>query len=44
MSYEPYEGSERQRRQRRRVRLVAILLAVSLLIPMVIATASAIRL
>jgi hypothetical protein len=38
---EPYEGSVRQRRQRRRMRIVAVVLAVSLLLPIVIGTAAA---
>ena len=38
-----YEGSARQRRTRRRTRIVAIVLAVSLLLPIVIATASTMR-
>lgn len=41
MTLEPYEGSARQRRQRRRTRIVAIVLAVSLLLPLVIGTAAA---
>lgn len=42
MSEEPYEGSWRQRRQRRRVRIVALLLALSLLVPIVVSSLSAI--
>ncbi len=41
MTLEPYEGSARQRRQRRRTRIVAIVLAVSLLLPIIIGTVAA---
>ena len=40
--FERYEGSARQRRQRRRVRIVALVLAMSLLVPIIISTAAAI--
>lgn len=39
---EPYEGSWRQRRNKRRARVVAIVLALSLLLPIVVGTVSAI--
>jgi hypothetical protein len=39
---DPYEGSWRQQRTRRRARIVAIFLALALLIPIVVSTASAI--
>jgi hypothetical protein len=39
---ERYEGSWRQRRNKRRARIVAIVLALSLLIPIVVSTANAI--
>ena len=38
-----YEGSPRQRRARRRARIVAVVLALSLLVPIVVSTAGAIR-
>ena len=39
---EAYEGSWRQRRNRRRARIVAIVLALSLLVPIVVGTVAAI--
>jgi len=39
---EPYDGSWRQRRNKRRARIVAIVLALSLLVPIVVGTAAAI--
>ncbi|MDP1806027.1 MAG: hypothetical protein Q8K72_12725 [Acidimicrobiales bacterium] len=36
-----YEGSARQRRNRRRTRVVAIVLALSLLVPIVVGTMAA---
>ena len=39
---ERYEGSWRQRRNKRRARIVAIVLALSLLIPILMSTADAI--
>jgi len=39
---EPYEGSWRQRRNKRRTRIVAIVLALSLLVPIVVSTLAAI--
>jgi len=39
---EPYEGSWRQRRNKRRTRIVAIVLALSLLVPIVVGTVSAV--
>jgi len=41
-SFESYEGSARQRRTKRRQRMVAIVLAVTLLLPIIIGTVSAI--
>ena len=37
-----YEGSWRQRRTRRRARIVGVVLALSLLIPIIVSTANAI--
>ena len=37
-----YEGSARQRRNKRRTRIVALVLALSLLVPIVVSTVAAI--
>ncbi len=42
MTWEPYEGSERQRRRQRKVRIVAIVMATALLLPIVFATIDAV--
>lgn len=42
MSDERFEGSWRQRRNRRRARVVAVILALSLLVPIVVSTLAAI--
>ena len=41
MGYEPYEGSVRRRRRQRRTRIVAVVLALSLLVPILVGTLSA---
>jgi predicted nucleic acid-binding Zn ribbon protein len=41
--HDPYEGSPRQRRRQRRVRIVSVVLALSLLVPIVLSTVDAVR-
>ena len=38
MPPQPYQGSARQRRRQRRVRIVGVILALSLLVPIVVST------
>lgn len=41
MGHQPYQGSARQRRRQRQARIVGIVLALSLLLPIVVSTVAA---